>query len=98
MESEAANYFHFYDSLTENGILETEEFLKSPITMIHTDAFTLGLPVYKDGNIDESKNHLAIIIETSSISFCVNMESRANKRTGKRGVFTLHPLRYTGQF
>ena len=97
MESEAANYFLLYDFLAENGIPEIKKFLKWPITMIHADAFILGLSVDEDGNTDESKNYWAIIIETSSISFCVNMESRANKRTGKRGVLTLCPLRYTGQ-
>lgn len=99
MASEAANYFLLYDTLAENNISETENFLKWPITMIHADAFTLGLPVDEDGNTDESKNHWAIIIETSSRSrsFRVSMESRANKRTSKRGVLTLRPLRYTGQ-
>lgn len=97
MESEAANYFLLYDSLAENGTPITVNFLEWPITMIHAKAFTLGLPVDEDGNTDESKNHWAIIIETSSRSFRVSMESRANKRTSKGGVLTLRPLRYTGQ-
>lgn len=57
MESEAANYFLLYDSLAENGILEIEEFLKWPITMIHTDAFTLRLPVDENRNTNGSKNY-----------------------------------------
>lgn len=97
MESNEATFFLFYDTLAENGILDIANFLKWPITVIHTHGFTMEPLVEEDGNTEESKNHWAMIIETSSGSFRVSMESRANKKTGKRGVLNFHLLSYTGQ-
>lgn len=96
MQSKQSNHFILYDALGEN-IAEEEEFLSWPITKIHTDGFTLGEAVDEDGPTDESRNHWAMIFETSIGSVRVSMESRANIRTGKRGVLAVHSLSYSGR-
>lgn len=50
--------------------------------MIHADGLTLGTSVHENSNTDQSNNRWAAIIETTSGSLRVSMESRMNERTG----------------
>lgn len=104
------DHFLLHDTLADNVIRENAPFLEWSISKIHTNRFTLGPLAYEyentneileptvdeDRNTEESKNHWAMIIETSFRSIRVSMESRTNNRTGERELLVVHMMSYTG--